>query len=1009
VWVTGAALLAASAGCTRTGQGTKLAPPEREVEAAPPSGPTLRDPARLVPLEVHEDVAYGVEPGGGRRGLEAGVRVVSMPGGAILVADDRLPSPPTITLALPARLGGGFLFVIGTVVWRAERWLAPARPLFATTTGIVRAFAGLDRVYLRLQNGAHQAIDARTGAPLDLGPWPGSSYVGGYAAVDGWRAAAIVDLRGVVATFDAGATWHPLDVPIDARDVSVAGDVITVSGVDAAHAPAWFEVRADGQTGRLAGAPGGAPVQAEVVLAPLEGPARALGRRPLAAVVEDGWPQGDGTAVVARDGALAHVRLADGLVIDAVADAYSLKPSRCHAIAFAPLAPAGGDGFGFVCGEPRGATILYSYDRATGRMVEAKRFDVPRAVIASGNGAVAVRGSCAAAGPSDETDTYCVRGRAGAFHEVHLAANSGTRDDRVVVLGDGRVVVLTPPHGDLMTAELSILEPSGARVVPLRFARLGLDTRRVLTAGAWIDGFEERRSGVLGGWVEAAGTMLGVEVQLDGEARAGELVRDAGTPMVSGRYGLGWTASRRGYATTNGGMTWTPLDVPEPLPTAVTSRACGPIGCSAAGWLRIGWGEVRASVQDDPTRARAPRLRNNVTLALTCEATGPVPAASARPSQPPPSQRAAPAAAPARLVLAPFYNVLAPTLRPDERGVAYEAGSLADHTASSLGTLARVYAWGPRTADWEQTSRWMVRWLWPFGGARDIHSTQVARAPAPLVEMARFGAGNAYTTLMPLTYGLVPGADAAHVLLLASRTGRSEQLLYALEADRPPVEVRRADGEPFTGWVSATMQTGGAWYLATPSAQGELSTTVIWRVEGGRARELVRIPRAAAESRNLGGRLARRSDGRALALIVDGEPGTERYAPLRWALPIDIDSGRTGEPEPLGPSDLGDRTSLPLCTDDFAGWTLDAPLATPVALATTAHQPLGSLQSAFARVRLAPGRACVERLAGRADGETIERPGPSVPRLAPRADEPVIVVSALATHAREELACAVRR
>ncbi len=32
------------------------------------------------------------------------------------------------------------------------------------------------------------------------------------------------------------------------------------------------------------------------------------------------------------------------------------------------------------------------------------------------------------------------------------------------------------------------------------------DVTRVLREGVWMDGFEERRPGVLGGWIDAAGT-----------------------------------------------------------------------------------------------------------------------------------------------------------------------------------------------------------------------------------------------------------------------------------------------------------------------------------------------------------------------------------------------------------------------------------------------------------------------------------------------------------------------
>jgi hypothetical protein len=79
--------------------------------------------ARLLPEHVDETTSYGTESGGGVRAITAGLRVVASRDGAIVAADDRLPQGPQLTTALPDRLGGGFLFVLGPTVWRADRWL----------------------------------------------------------------------------------------------------------------------------------------------------------------------------------------------------------------------------------------------------------------------------------------------------------------------------------------------------------------------------------------------------------------------------------------------------------------------------------------------------------------------------------------------------------------------------------------------------------------------------------------------------------------------------------------------------------------------------------------------------------------------------------------------------------------------------------------------------------------------------------------------------------------------
>ena len=200
------------------------APPSRPPETAATTlhAETVRlglDPtvagARFVPIDVLRGVPFGAEPGGGVRSIAAGVRVVALPGG-VLTAAERLPGTRWEVVALPDRLGGGFLFEIEhRSIWRADRWLGPARAIYTSAPGatISAIVPGLDRVYLRARG--WRAIDGATGEARPLGPWPASPAIGGYAAADGWRALAIADLRGLVATSDAGATWRTIALPID--------------------------------------------------------------------------------------------------------------------------------------------------------------------------------------------------------------------------------------------------------------------------------------------------------------------------------------------------------------------------------------------------------------------------------------------------------------------------------------------------------------------------------------------------------------------------------------------------------------------------------------------------------------------------------------------------------------------------------------------------------------------------------------------------------------------------
>lgn len=1016
--------------------------------------PTVRG-ARVLPEVVHEDRALGVEPGGGVRAIAAGIRVVSLPSGAVLASEERLPQPPLQTISLPERLGGGFLFVLGSgsvggTIWRADRWLAEARPIFQSTASVQSVVLGLDRIYLRAPNGAHTAIDGRTGARLDLGPWPGSSHVGRYVAADGWRAVAVSDLRGAVATFDAGATWRTLTLPIDVKNVMLHDGAIAVGGYDPQRDEVWFEVRPDGQVGRLGASPAPASpatspnkegkeareAKDDRVDKPGAEPARPLGKRPLTAAIEDGWPLKDGTAVVARDGALARVRLSDGALVEHVPDAFRLAPSRCHPIALPRAAtPAG---FGFVCGEVRGPTVLYTFDEARGALVESWRFERPRALLGFGNGAVAARGSCdpqveepAATPPPalDRTDdratardagtVYCVLPRGGS---PYLLPITGTLPgDRLVVLGDGRIAVISVPHGDLDAARLTVKNGAEMRTVPIVVhargadpaAPLAADVARALRLGVWLDGWEERRPGVLGGWVDAGGAVVGIEIGLDGKATHGPFIHDAGAPMVSGRYGLGWAASRRGVETIDGGMTWNPIEVPDVLTPsrAITARACGPVGCTAAGWLRVGWGPPKKTPPvDAPLPPRPTPARPTEPLNLVCEATMPAP------PTPPEPKRATPTPEPPRraqntlvnpwggavlsvlgsttgMDLPPFYAAPPPTLNADERGITAEAGERLEHFPRT-GPLARVYAWGPRTGEWEHASRWIARWVSPFGGWQDVRASLPSAPPQMLLDAARFNSPSAVPILA--TWQLGVSDDGAHALLGARRSaGRGyEVTLFELEEGRAPVEVRRADGEPF-GEIESAVRMGGRWYLALPPG-GEW-TNIVMQIDGASARELARIPRAGMDSRPTGVRLARRTDGRALGLVVDGQPSPDRAGAQRWVMPIDVDTGSPGEPEPLGAADLGDRGAIAPCGEDDAGWVLDTPWNLGVRI-QVAGKPAGSLTTTDARVRITASAVCVERLAGTIGAlgtdqlASLVRAGP--PRPPAAGAIPVVVVSA---------------
>src|SRR5262249_12465108 len=122
-----------------------------------------------------------------------------------------------------------------------------------------------------------------------------------------------------------------------------------------------------------------------------------------------------------------------------------------------------------------------------------------------GNGALVIRGPCAdePAGDADgDARSYCVRSPTGQARDIRVKGDLGV--ERVVGLGDGRVVVLVPPRGG-SAGTLTIISGSSAQSATLTLPSEPKNVVRELKRGLWLDGFEERSPGVLGGWVESGG------------------------------------------------------------------------------------------------------------------------------------------------------------------------------------------------------------------------------------------------------------------------------------------------------------------------------------------------------------------------------------------------------------------------------------------------------------------------------------------------------------------------
>ena len=501
---------------------------------------------------------------------------------------------------MPGRLGGGYLFHAnaggGTEIWRAASWLGKLEPLARRSEVVTDIVPGFDRLYLRLATGNRViALDPATGAQMALGPLPLSASYGMLAFADGWRGVVDTDLRGPLATFDAGSTWRSVGVfekPLAVGVVAGNLAVMVQGGRYIVDARGGVTRRSDDAHDTSPGEPPSAEVQRP-------GP---LGKHPLRAAVEDGWPDSPTTAIVARGGALGRVSLGDGAVTALVEDAYPEHRSTCHAVRL------GLHGVGFVCGERDGPTTVYELAPPLG-MKPVMRFDRPRFVAASGNGAIVVRGRCAEEAPAEpsaapgkrpeEADArwYCVRSPAGKQREVRIKGfDLGV--ERVVGLADGRVAVLVPPRGG-SPGMISIIAGAVPVNVPLVLPEEPKTAARELKHGMWLEGFEERSPRAC----SAAGSRRRRAPR--GRARSGSdepgqgrggsaRIRSAiaGGVIVGGRFaGVGHRGRARGGDDADGGMTWIPFPIRLPATRRRAQRRpalCEPRRRRAPG-LRSAW------------------------------------------------------------------------------------------------------------------------------------------------------------------------------------------------------------------------------------------------------------------------------------------------------------------------------------------------------------------------------------------------------------------------------------
>lgn len=925
--------------------GTGDAQSSADTRSPTPSASSVR---LVPPLDGAEVATLGVESDGTRRLLSYGLRLLARPDGSVETASEFFPLARNVqAIELPERLGRGFLFSLvtagRTALWKAPSFTGKLEPFAELSFEVERIVAGFDRVYVQAKpNGEWAALDARTGHGMDLGSLPRSPNFGAMAFVDEWFGAVELPVRGTVVSFDAGNRWH--SVGLSVMGLGRFGGELLLVTPDGRRA-----LGPDGALRTLESGNGELD-SAEHRVIP-EGPFGAI---PLRTAVLRGFPESPEVAVVASRGALGRIRLRDGRVL-AVREKALSPTSQCTAVRV-------GEGFGFVCSEPQGKTRLFAFEPPLSvRALE--EFESPRAINESGNGALVIRGSCRPKARDARSGTYCIRTPKGERWELAPEVpDQGT--ERVVALGDGGAAWLVPPRPALEGTLTVTTANRKTRSLPLSLEGVEPASQSLLKKGFWLDGWVESRDGSLRGWVTGQGVFVGVRINREGSVRTGPIQRNIERVILSGERALVIPAMGVAEQTTNGGQSYTEVDLPVEIDTdpskavngsLTLEQGCSRLGCAFLGWLRVGWNGPRGSeplvTADAPSPTRLPGPGGGRWL-LHCTPTGDV---SPRVAPAPPPERSESSQ---RTSWLPLLEAPAPVI-PRE-AVGFDTGN--------AGQL-RGYAWAPRGADFGKSGKFTLSVADRFRVQGGVWST--APSPSPWTDMAHVAEVFGYESASPSSWSFTLDSGGRAGILAITARGSTE--LFAVEEKRridPLVNASRQG----VGAVTSSVRIGSTFYVA---AQEEGKTYRIFALESGRARLVTQFSDVPF-GRSIAPTLVRSTRGDALGIWGRGSGW--------FVFPLDLTNGRFDAPLEISARELAHMPAP--CAPDEEGYLLEG----VVGLDPYADLPNGENLGARGfegRFVVGPRGICVSELTARTERvPTWERPRAS---SSPKASVPLVL------------------
>jgi hypothetical protein len=600
----------------------------------PPSAPSRPSIAAPSPPKAGARVFQGVpddafwvsrEPALDRV-IEGGARLELAPSGEVLAAAwDRDPGARGESLvgalALPERLGGGFVHWSRTRVFRSRGFTDPLVPIASGSLALRGVRAGprgalvvTDTGLRELRSGASALVSVGEPALADV------------VTLDAARSLRLDVFGRATLSEDAGKT---------ARDLSPsAGIAVRAIGVGEG------ELLLETWQGRFRVGQGGALSPVETRLRADHDPLRSfeVARSGVRAPARDGWPWDVRDATPLQAAVFSGAHLPDGSalgVVQSMVTRVDLHTGALRSLATSWI-PTGldcqvltaGDERIFPCAWERfqgyGAYVLRA--EGEGPPTVERAFSDEGSFVADDEGALAFTGSCNAVprlfDPEDPSrfeaerepalrPVCCVR-RAGApgqpatWIERRVELDPGDTLLAWIPRRDGTAVALMLAGDALPEVERapsSVRDRGGVRVVRLARELEGWSWSRPSVMPSMrgmptsLDRrFHARADGSIDGWLApspdtSSGLVLGVRIAPEGRVFPHDLPPDVASMVVTGDFGIAVARGGELYETVDHGRRWSPAGRSPLPPAAITGGGCSSLGCAFGPLVRLGWGE----------------------------------------------------------------------------------------------------------------------------------------------------------------------------------------------------------------------------------------------------------------------------------------------------------------------------------------------------------------------------------------------------------------------------------